>query len=699
MTAPVRPASRWVLRPRLTALLDAKPWARLALVSAPAGFGKSTAVAAWAASPGICPATVVLERADSDVARFLRVVARALGASEYGVESGPGVDRDAPTAALAIVGWLQRATQAQPEGRIALVLDDFHLVEEPGIHRIVAEVVDRAPARSLVVIVTRADPALPLARLRARDELIEVRAEDLRFSPTEAAELLRGSGIELSDDDLARLTSRTEGWAAVLRLAAIALRGRADAADAVRRFGASHRFVLDYVLEEVLGGLPVETVDFLLRTSILERLCGDLCDALTDRGDGQAILEQLERDNLLLQPLDDERRWFRYHALFAEILRGRLRAEMPDGVATLEDRASRWFEAEGLPDESIAHAFASGDAERAARLVADASLPRLNAGELATVGRWLNALGPDMVRSDAQLSLSSAWCLSLAGRLDDADRRVADAEAAHAVGRDGGAFSAPMIDAELSLIRAYIAGVRGDSATAIAAASAALELIPTGLPPRVDATLRGDATVFLARAMLAAGAGRGVETYLAALPDLRAGANVLAIGRAMSDLVDAAVGDGDVAGALRLCEEEIERTPALRRNAAYWAAVAKAREALAEGQEALEAAEQALELALRAGDTRIAGWARAAVSRLQSPAPGGGKATGRQASGLVEQLTERELEVLRLVAEGRSNRAIAEELFVTVGTVKSHVHAITGKLGAANRVEAVAIARRHRLVD
>lgn len=690
---------RWVVRPRLSALLDAKPWARLALVSAPAGFGKTTAVAAWSSSSHVRAATVLLQRTDNDTVRFLRALARALESSSETSGAGPQIGEDDDASAAAVVEWLRLASHAAPERRVALALDDYHLIDDPRIHRIVATVIDRLPERGLVVIATRADPPIPLARLRARDELVEVRAADLRFSSEEAAELLRMSGVELDAGELDELTSRTEGWAAVLRLAAIALRGRADAGDAVRRFGASHRFVLDYVVEEVLGGLPSETVGFLLRTSILERLCGELCDAVTDGIRGQQTLERLERDNLLLLPLDDERRWFRYHALFAAILRGRLRAELPDTVPILEARASRWFEAHELADEAIAHALAAGDVDRAGRLVADASLRWLNGGELATVRGWLDALGPEAVRGMAQLSLSSAWCLSLGGQLDEAERQIADAEAAHAAGSDGGPFSAAMVPAELALLRAFIAGVRGDSTTAIAEATAARQLVPAGLPPVAEATLRGDATVFLARALLVAGdTERGFESYLAALPDLRAGRNVLALGRAMNDLVVASIEHGDPAGGLRLCDEELDRTPGIARSAAYWGAVAKAREAIGDERGALGAARRALELAVRAGDGQVTSWAREAEARLGQHA---GIAAGavRPSERLVEPLTDRELEVLRLVAEGHSNRQIAQGLFVTVGTVKSHVHAISGKLGATSRGEAVALARRQHLID
>lgn len=708
-TIPGTPTNRCVPRPRLSARLEAKPWTRLALVSAPAGFGKSTAIDAWARSGPVACASIALGPADNDVVRFVRVVSGAIATLADGLSDGhpTAAERmpDEEATGAAIVEWLSAAADAHPDHRIALVLDDYHAIEEPRIHRLVGEVVNTLPPGCLVVIATRADPPIALARLRARDELVEVRAADLRFSVDEAGELLLLAGVELGPDDLQALLVRTEGWAAVLRLAAVALRGRPDVTQAVERFGASHRFVLDYVVEEVLAGLPERTVDFLLQTSILERLCGELCDAVTGGTDGQKMLEELERMNLLLLPLDDERRWYRYHALFAEILRRRRPPASDMDGAVLHDRASRWFEAHGLDEQAIGHALASGDPERAARLVADASLPRLNAGELATVRGWLDALGPEIVRGMAQLSLSSGWCLALWGDVDGAELAIGNAEAAHAAGSDGGRFSAPLIAAEMALLRSYVAGLRRDPVLAIAEASKALLLVPADLPPVVEATLRGDASVFLARALLISGeTTRGFETYVGALPDLRAGQNVLAIGRALNDLVGASIERGDPATGLRLCTEEAELTPAIASAATYWGALAKAHEALDDPQAAVAATKRALEVALRTGDGQVATWARATEARLSGSgsnveAPGGCNLRAQANRALVEPLTERELEVLRLVAEGRSNSQIGQELFVTVGTVKSHVHAISGKLGATNRVEAVALARRRRLID
>lgn len=694
--------ARSVHRERLRARLDAAPEARLVLVSAPAGFGKSTLLADWLGRSGVPGAWVSLDGRDNDIVRFARYLAAATAA--LAGETGDTATSDARSfdarsfdAELTLAGILDRLAAAG-DGAV-LVLDDYHLIEEPAVHGLVASLVERLPPGARLAIATRADPPFPLSRLRARGELLEVRAEDLRFTVEEAAELVRSTGVELPATEIEALTDRTEGWAAALRLAAVSLRGRPDHADLVRRFGASHRYVLDYVVEEVLAGLPRESQAFLLRTSILERLCGPLCEAVAGVPDGQARLEELERANLLIVPLDDERRWYRYHALFAEILRARLRTLHPDEVATLHARASAWHEARGDDDEAIGHALRSGDLERTSRIVALASGRHVNAGELSTVRRWLDALPREVVRGHAQLSASYAWCLVLAGETEGVAEWLADADQALADGRDGGPLMRPVIPTQLALLRSELAGLSGDSATAVAQAHLARELIPAGLPANAEATLRGTAAALLGVALVRAGdLAAAAVAYELALPDLRVAGNALAVGRTIADLAGIAIARGDAERAVRLCHAELRRTPeGAAPSPAVWAAMARARAELGEADLARAAAHRALELATPAGDGPSARSAQATLDRIEPLLAGGAGYTRRRpgagGGARVEALTARELEVLRLVARGRSNSQIATELFVTVGTVKSHLHTISGKLGAANRVEAVALGR------
>ena len=686
-------------RERLRAQLDAATEARLVLVSAPAGFGKSTLLADWLDQPTVRGAWLSLDARDNDIVRFARYLAAATARLAGGTEDTPSFDAESFDPELALAGILDRL-EATGRGAV-LVLDDYHVIEEPAIHRLVASLVERLPTGARLVIATRADPPLTLARLRARGELLEVRGEDLRFTVAEAAALVRSTGVELPAAEIEELTERTEGWAAALRLAAVSLRGRPDHAELVRRFGASHRFILDYVVEEVLASLPRESQEFLLRTSILDRLCGPLCGAVAGVPDGQARLEEMERANLLIIPLDDERRWYRYHALFAEILRARLRTLHPDGVAELHRRASAWHEERGDDDEAIGHALRSGDLERTSRIVAFASGRHVSAGELSTVRGWLDALPAETVRGHAQLSASYAWVLLLAGETEGVADRLADADCALAAGRDGGPMMAPAIPTQLALLRSQLAALEGDSATAIAQARLARELVPAGPPAEREATLRGTATVLLAFALSHAGdLDAAAEAYEAALPDLRAGGNRFATGRAIGDLAKIALKRGDPDRAVRLCEAELEQIPretAATDSPAVWAVMARARAELGQAERADGDARRALELATRSGDAPCARLAQATLERVGPLlASGGPEPSRREGAGRdrpVEALTAREIEVLRLVALGRSNSQVATELFVTVGTVKSHLHTISGKLGAANRVEAVARGR------
>ncbi len=701
---------RYVDRERLRSRLGAAREARLVLVSAPAGFGKSTLLAEWLRASDARSSWLTLDARDNDVVRFARYLGAAAsrlgGRDEEPARLDPGRTFDAELAATNVLETLARAGADDRAGPAVLVLDDYHLIEDVAAHHLVGTVLERLPPGVVLGIATRADPPLPLARLRARGELLEIRAEDLRFTAAEAAELLRSAAVDLAPDEVEELTERTEGWAAALRLAAISLQGRSNQPELVRQFGASHRFVLDYVVDEVLAGLPPAVQEFLLRTSILERLTGSLCDAVTGERDGQARLEELDRANLLIVPLDDERRWYRYHALFADILRARLAVVHPEELPALHARASAWHEDRMNDDEAIAHALHSGDVERMGRVVSYAAGRHLNAGELSTVRRWLDMLPAEVVHNHAQLSAAYAWCLLLvhqadgvAGWLDDADRAMAE-------GRDGGPEMRRGIPPQLAMLRSQLAGLEGDHASAVEQARLAVELVPDGLPDEADAVLRGTASVLLALALIRDGdTEAAMAAYEAGLPGLRAGGNVMAVGRVIGDLALIAIARGDAAGALRLCESELERGDergAAGDTPAVWASIAKARVELGQIEAAEAAAHRALDLALRAGDAPIVRYARSTLARIDDlragGAAGGTHGPAGQA-GLVEPLTERELEVLRLVALGRSNSRIAAELFVTVGTVKSHVHAISGKLGAANRVEAVARGRELGLLD
>src|SRR5215469_7762344 len=368
-----RPQPGFVPRPRLVEALGEGLARGRVLVCAPAGFGKTALLADWARGGGRPVAWLGLDGGDSDPARFGRYAVAALDRARPGLAGRVGPLLSPPPARSfgALVTALINELAADPgPDELLLVLDDYHLVDSGPVHEAVAFLLENLPPGLRVVVSGRADPPLPLARLRARGQLAELRAADLRFTGEEAAALLSESaGPGLPGTAVAALVARTEGWAAGLQLAGLSLRGRADAAGFAAAFGGSHRFVLDYLTDEVLDGQPGPVRAFLLETSVLERLSGELCDAVTGRADSQAMLQDIERAGLFLVPLDEVRGWWRYHHLFADLLRSRLQAEQPGREQALHRAAAAWCEEHDLADDAVRHTLAAGNTAWAARLV------------------------------------------------------------------------------------------------------------------------------------------------------------------------------------------------------------------------------------------------------------------------------------------------------------------------------------------
>ena len=467
-----RPRAKLLSRARLLERLTEGMAHELTLVCTPAGFGKTTLLADWARASPWPVAWLSLDEGDNDPARFWRHVAAALDAVGSGI-----ADRIAPL--------LQGLQPASVEGLAAtlvnelaelveeavLVLDDYHLIQSPPVHASVEFLLEHLPPALRLAVASRADPPLPLARLRARGQLAELRERDLRFTPTEAAELLRAAvGPDLPEAAVVALADRTEGWVAGLQLAALSLQGRGDVAAFVEGFSGSHRYVLDYLTEEVLDRQPEAVRGFLLTTSVLERLCGPLCEAVTARADSQQLLEQVERAGLFLQPLDEVRGWWRFHQLFADLLRARLDQQQPRRVPELHRAAATWCEQQGLVDDAIRHALAAGDAVWAARLIERHFDALLQRAEGATVDRWVAAL-PVPVRSRPRLLLAQAVWGLLVGRVHEAEPLLADAEAALVAAGDepyapsvGRAASlVANLPASIAIARADLARRRGDA--------------------------------------------------------------------------------------------------------------------------------------------------------------------------------------------------------------------------------------------
>jgi LuxR family maltose regulon positive regulatory protein len=520
-----------VERPRLVDRLTEGFHGELTVVCAPAGFGKTALLADWARRSGRAVAWLSLDEGDNDPVRFWCHVAAALEGARAGTGRRLGMLlRPPPRSFEAVVAALVNELAAAPE-HVVLVLDDYHLIESLAVHQSLRLLLEHLPPGLRLAVASRIDPPLPLARLRARRQLAEVRAAELRFTLEETAALLREAARhDLSDCAVAVLMDRTEGWAAGLRLAALALRGREDIAAFVASFSGDHRYVLDYLAEEVLERQPEPVRSFLLETSVLDRLCGPLCDAVTGGADGQRLLETIERANLFLVPLDEVRGWWRYHQLFADLLRVRVGQERPERLPGLHRAAAAWLEGHGLVDAAIRHALAAGDTVGAAHLVERNIEPMLGRGETA---RWqavslagrhdgamlagdagaavtgrLDALPAELVASRPRLCAVRAIQAAIAGQagalaywLDTAEQALADASTDEPA--DAGpspadwAAGSPLADmpATVAVLRADLARLRGDAHGTIHLMRQVLSRLPAG-----ERVLRFNADWNLARA-------------------------------------------------------------------------------------------------------------------------------------------------------------------------------------------------------
>jgi LuxR family maltose regulon positive regulatory protein len=495
---PIRP--ELVSRPRLIERLNAGLTMRgafsraLTLVSAPAGFGKTTLVSEWVAGcerlePKVRAAWLSLDEGDNDPARFMAYMIAALRAIEANIGKGVlgALQSPQPPSAEAILTQLINEITATPS-RIILVLDDHHTVESSLVDSALAFLLERLPPQMHLVIASREDPHLPLARLRARGQLTEIRATDLRFSSSEAAEFLNQvMGLNLSGEDIAALETRTEGWIAGLQLAAISMQRCKDMTRFIQAFTGSHHFVLDYLIEEVLEQQSESVQTFLLHTSILDRLTGPLCDALTEQEDGQTTLQMLERANLFIIPLDEERCWYRYHHLFADLLRQRLQPTQPDQLPDLHRRASAWYEQNGFIDEAIEHALRGKDFKQAACLIEE----QVDAiSEHTRLLRWLDALPVKVILSKPHLCIFHARHLFTSGKMDEAEERLQAAEQTLRLSCDpatGNSLIEPdplsssdrmKIQGRVAVIRAFLAVYHGDVQETIDYARQALDYLP-----------------------------------------------------------------------------------------------------------------------------------------------------------------------------------------------------------------------------
>ena len=896
-----------VPRPRLAQRLDESRGRGVVLVCAPAGYGKTVLLAEWVRRGRHPVAWLSLDAGDNDPARFWRHTVAALDRVRPGISErlGPLLGPPAPPSFESLVTALINEVAGQPDADEALlVLDDYHVISSQPVHESLGFLLEHRPPGLHLALTSRSDPPLALARLRARGQLTELRPAELRFTLGEAAALLAQVAAApggarpdapLPDAVAAALAVRTEGWAAGLQLAGLSLRGQADVDGFVAAFTGSHRYVLDYLAEEVLERQPDRVREFLLETSVLERLSGELCDAVTGRPGSQALLEQVERAGLFLVPLDEVRGWWRYHHLFADLLRARLQQEQPGRVLELHRNAAAWYAERGLADDAIRHAVAAGEMTWAARLIEQHFDEFYNLGEAATIQQWLSALPADLVRCRPRLLLAQALMATISGRMEAVEPLLGAAE-----GASVGAVEEPFqptagraasmlvnVPALITLHRSYLAELRGDAEETAALASRALAESHEGewmlsynargllaaaewIRGRLAAAERafvpriarwreaGQLTMIawdcyeLGQVQRAQGRlDAAVRTCQQALEiiALSARPSVPAAGPAYVGLAEIAYerdeldtalrqvtegialcrqfvyspplatglvtlawirqADGDPAGAREAIGEagQVAQGPVVLLNpvpaqrarlllaqgdldgAARWTAergltsddqpdypsepghLVLARVLLAQGRPGpalalldrlyaaaaaqertgslieigalralvlavsgdadhpVDALAEALTLACPQGYVRVfadegppmaallarlitaqrSGGAATEIplgclARLQRAlgaqdvAPGAGRGSVTAVPGLVEQLTSRELEVLEMLAAGRSNQAIADQLVVTLDTVKKHVSHVLGKLGAANRTEAVARARELSLI-
>jgi LuxR family maltose regulon positive regulatory protein len=544
-----------VERPRLTDRLVDATLPSLTIVAAPAGFGKTTLLAEWFSAAPREPAAAAwlsLDASDNDPTAFWAYVIAA-------------VQTMAPTAGRRASALLQSSQPLESvatsllndlaglDEDIVLVLDDYHVIESAQLHESLAFLVEHLPAHVHLVLGSRADPPLPLARLRARGDLLEIRAADLRFTPDEASAYFNGSmGLHLGADDVAALEARTEGWIAALQLAALSIQGRDDTSGFIATFAGDDRFVVDYLAEEVLDRQPDEIRSFLLHTSILDRFTGSLCDAVTGGSDGKAVLERLERANLFLVPLDDRRLWYRYHHLFADVLQARLLDEDADRLDELHGRAGAWFEAAGDLPEAIAHAMAGHDEERAARLIELVAPVMFRTRQEATIRRWLTALPDEILADRPVLSMELVGSLMVSGEiagveplLDGIERWLdPGVDASKAIVFDE--VERARLPAQAAVYRAALALIAGNIDGTIEHAHRALDLAEPS-----DDLRRGSAAALLGLAHWSAGDLRaGARRYEESIASLTAAGHI-------SDVLGCSIALADMAATMGCLDDAL----------------------------------------------------------------------------------------------------------------------------------------------
>ena len=482
-----------VSRPHLYDRLNEGLNQKLTLVSAPAGFGKSTLVTSWLEERGHKAAWLSLDQGDNDPARFwtymiaaIQTILPGVGDEARQVASAPQLQTTEPV----VVSLINDLTQISHD--LIVVLDDFHIIEEKQVLESLGYLLDHQPLHLHLVLITRADPPLSLGRLRAHRRMVDIRAGDLQFSSDEATILFNEvRNLNFNSEQVKAINQRVEGWIVGLNLAALFLKGKPGTEEMIERFTGSNKFILDYLTEEVVEALPWEVRQFLLKTSILDRFCAKLCAVITDNPASQEILEEVQEDSLFLIPLDSNGNWFRFHHLFAEVLRALLERDHPSEISALHQKAAKWFEMEGFPIEAVDHALDSGDKELARELILKHWIPILHRGEVATVLRWLDSLPEEQLSDDPFIPLARCWALFLSGQIpaiapfleqsDQAYKRLLHKGILNTI--EKGLFAS-----QLQMIRSVLALNQGEHSKSVRHAEEATRLVPQEMTAEIGTT-------------------------------------------------------------------------------------------------------------------------------------------------------------------------------------------------------------------
>ena len=718
-------------------MLEAGTRSRLCLIDAPAGSGKTTLLAQWclAGQASRRVAWVSLDESDDDPVRFwvyiieaFRVVAPGFGEAPPGLLQGAG---SADVLTQTVLPQLLNELAADGD-ELLLMLDDYHLISGSTCHHTLAFFSDNLPANVHMVLSTRADPPLPLARLRASGELTELRIADLGFTDAEADHLLRDAmGLELTPRAVARLWERTEGWAAGLVLAGLSLRGRADPEPFIASFEAGHRHVVDYLGSEVLASQPEPLRTFMVRTSVLQRLSAPLCDAVLETEGSGELLAELEQANQFLIALDDHRQWYRYHHLFGQLLSLELAEQDPELVPALHRRAAAWYQDADDVEAAIHHAAAGGEFAQAGALIARSWLPYARRGRIATVQRWLDGLPDAFIMTNPPIAILAAWVGGLCNvGLPTLERWLASAEASDYQGPlPPGMPSVPFVAAMVRAVNTFghvgrslraarravdAANPRPSESFWMGAAALGRSLYLSGQDAEARVVLGDLAShspapdqqpfvVINAWALLSLLEGQGGDDGRA-MALARQAMDVAEAqgvrydpmtGVAYIALAQSAARRGGLAEAEQLLDQALRVLGSDSYTVQYAQAVielAGVRHARGNSDEARAALDEARQLITTFADP---GMLPALLDRAERTL---GRPAGRRRPAAAEALTDRELVVLRLLATTLSQPEIAQELYVSVNTVRTHIQGIYRKLGVASRKEAVAAARERDLL-